>query len=207
MALLDRNPRLRAARDPLGNTALIIAVNMGHNELAEMLLESGQPPDLHEAAAIGHAPLVLKALASSAERIDEFSPEGFTALALAAHFGHVDTMKLLLERGADINKVSKHPLGVTPLHAALFGGKQSTARLLLEYGADPRPRRGGTGWPRAGWTALHYAAFYGFVDLIDKLIAVGAEVDAQDDDGKTPIQVARESGQSAALELLQRCQA
>jgi RNA polymerase sigma factor (sigma-70 family) len=202
MALLDRNPRLRAARDPLGNTALVIAVTLGHHELAEMLLESGPRPDLHEAAAIGRTDLVSAALAGNPERIDEFSAEGFTALGLAAHFGHIETTKLLLDRGADKNIVSKHPLEVTPLHASLFGGKEGTARLLLEYAADPRPRRGGTGWPRAGWTALHYAASYGFVDLIEELVRLGADVDAADDAGKTPRQVARESGQLAAIEAL-----
>ena len=39
--LLEQDPRLIAARDPLGNTALILAVNSGHDEIAELLLGAG----------------------------------------------------------------------------------------------------------------------------------------------------------------------
>ena len=210
--LLRQNPRLIAARDPLGNTALIVAVNSGHQELAEMLFEAGVRPDFHEAAAIGRNELVEQFLSAEPDLLDRFSAEGFTALALAAHFGHAATTRLLIDRGADVNVVSGHAIGVTTLHAALFGsamfgGKAETAKLLLDNGADVNARRGGKGWPRAGWTALHYCAFYGFVELIDELIDRGAEVNACDDEGKTPLQTAIEAGQSTAVELLQQSDA
>ena len=65
------------------------------------------------------------------EQLDTYSPEGFTPLALAAHFGHLEVMRLLIDRGADVNRVATHRLAVTPLHAALFG-RQVEAALLLD---------------------------------------------------------------------------
>ena len=42
-----------SARDPLGNTALIMAVTSGHTEVAELLFSAGVQPTIYEAAAIG----------------------------------------------------------------------------------------------------------------------------------------------------------
>jgi RNA polymerase sigma factor (sigma-70 family) len=202
--LLEQDPRLAVARDPLGNTALIIAVNFRHNEVAELLLAAGVKPDIYEAASIGRTELVAGFLNEDASLIDSYSPEGFTALGLAAHFGHVETLELLIARGGDVNAVSKHAMKVTPIHSALFGRRLEAAKVLLAAGADLTIKRGGRGWPRAGWTALHYAAGFGFVELAEAFIGRGADPQAQDDEGKTPLQVAVEAGHVEVAELLRK---
>ena len=200
--LLEQDPRLLAARDPLGNTALILAVNSGNNEIAELLLAAGVKPDIYEAASIGRTELVAEFLSDDPSLLDSYSREGFTALALAAHFGHIKTLEYLISRGGNINAVSKHPMNVTPLHAALFGRRIEAAKVLIAAGADVTPRRGGAGWPRAGWTALHYAAGLGFADLVEPLMKSGADLNAHDDDGKTPLRVAIEADQREVVTLL-----
>lgn len=202
--LLEQDPRLIAARDPLGNTALILATNSGHEEIAEMLIAAGVSPDFHEAASIGRTDLVAQFLSGDASLLDSQSPEGFTAVALAAHFGQLNTLEFLIARGADLNIVSRHAMGVTALHAGLFGGRVEAARILIEAGAEVTPKRGGTGWPRAGWTALHYCASFGFADLIRAIIDRGGDVNALDDEGRTPLRIAIEANQQqVASQLLQ----
>jgi len=200
--LLEQDPRLIGARDPLGNTALILAVNSGHTEIAELLMNSGIHPDIYEASSIGLLDLVQQFLNADPSLLDSYSPEGFTSLALAAHFGKLEVLKFLISRGADVNSVSKHPMNVTALHAALFGRRNDAVNLLLASGADVRPKRGGRGWPRSGWTALHYAASLGYSDLASTFIDHGASIDAVDDDGKTPVQVAMEAGHQDIVDLL-----
>jgi len=200
--LLEQDPRLIAARDPLGNTALILAVNSGHDEIAELLFAAGVRPDIYEAASIGRTELVARFLSDDASLLDWYSLEGFTPLALAAHFGQIETLEFLIARGASLNAVSTHAMNVTPLHAALFGRQIEAARVLVAAGADVRQRRGGSGWPRAGWTALHYCAGCGLDELVEPLIERGADINALDDEGKTPLRVAVESAQQEVADLL-----
>jgi RNA polymerase sigma factor (sigma-70 family) len=200
--LLEADPRLLVARDPMGNTALIIAVNSGHDALADLLFDAGVEPGLHEAAAIGDSDRVRAALEKDPLLLDTDSPEGFTPLALAAHFGHLDVMRLLIDRGADVNRVATHRLAVTPLHAALFGRQVDAALLLIERGADVTLARGGSGWKRAGWTALHYAAGMGFNTLVQPLLERGADPTRADEEGKTPLDVAIDANHSDIATVL-----
>ena len=200
--LLKADPRLLVARDPMGNTALIIAVNSGHEALAELLFDAGVEPGLHEAAAIGDSGRVRAALEREPSQLDTDSPEGFTPLALAAHFGHLDVMRLLIDRGADVNRVATHRLAVTPLHAALFGRQVDAALLLIEGGANVALARGGSGWKRAGWTPLHYAAGMGFSTLVQPLLDRGADPSRPDEEGKTPLDVAIEANHSGIADVL-----
>jgi ankyrin repeat protein len=200
--LLKADPRLLVARDPMGNTALIMAVNSGHDALADLLFDGGVEPGLHEAAAIGDSGRVRAALDREPAQIDTDSPEGFTPLALAAHFGHLEVMRLLIDRGADVNRVATHRLAVTPLHAALFGRQVDAALLLIERGADVALARGGSGWKRAGWTPLHYAAGMGFSTLVQPLLDRGADPSRADEEGKTPLDVAIDANHSSIVDVL-----
>jgi RNA polymerase sigma factor (sigma-70 family) len=201
--LLRQDRRLLAARDWLGNTALIMAVNSGQQSVAELLFRAGVQPDIHEAAAIGETTRVRKLLAEDPGQLDLFSKEGFTPLGLAAHFGHVETTEFLLDQGADPSIVSLHPIQVTPLHAALFGRKVGTARLLIERGSDVNAKRGGKGWPRSGWTPLHYVAGLGLSELIAPLLSRQADINAIDDEGRTPLRVALDESQEEVAIALQ----
>src|SRR5215204_4022065 len=200
--LLKADRRLLVGRDPIGNTALIIAVNTGHEALADLLFDAGVEPGLHEAAAIGDSSRVRAALDRDPALLDTDSPEGFTPLALAAHFGHLDVMRLLIDRGADVNRVATHRLAVTPLHAALFGRQVGAALLLIERGADVTLARGGSGWKRAGWTPLHYAASMGFSTLVQPLLDRGADRSRADEDGKTPLDVAIDANHTGIVDVL-----
>ncbi len=202
--LLLEDPGLRQGRDLMGNTPLIVAAACGRSEVVALLRASGAPVDLHEAAAIGDTARVSVLLDEKPGRLDEFSPEGFTPVALAAHFGQAEALRLLLARGADGSRVSRHPLGVTPLHAALFGRRRETALLLITHGADVSSRRGGAGMPRTGWTPLHYAVAAGFCDVIRSLLAKGADASVRDHAGETALDVARAMGQEEPARILEQ---
>ena len=56
-----------------------------------------------------------------------------TPLFIAAQAGRADTVQLLLEAGADVNRTDNY---ATPLIAAVLSGSEETIKLLLEAGAD-----------------------------------------------------------------------
>jgi RNA polymerase sigma factor (sigma-70 family) len=61
--------------------------------------------------------------------------DGWTPLHLAAHYGHLEIVKLLVERGAEIEAVSRNSIGNTPLSAAAFGNRFDVVNYLLDRGA------------------------------------------------------------------------
>jgi ankyrin repeat protein len=74
---------------------------------------------------------------------------GDSLLILAAYHDHPLTVRMLLERGADPNRVNDR--GQTALGAAVFRRSMDSARALLEYGADP---------DAGGRSAVEIAAFF-----------------------------------------------
>jgi len=112
----------------------------------------------------------------------------------AAGYGHLPTVKLLIERGADPNAVTSG--GYAPLHWAAYRGQTEAARLLLDRGAKTDARC------KVGSTPLHWAASCGRTDVMELLLERKADMTAQDDEGNMPIHLAARQGRTDAVKLL-----
>ncbi|HLM66465.1 MAG TPA: ankyrin repeat domain-containing protein, partial [Longimicrobium sp.] len=194
------DPAAADARADGGDSPLLVALYHGRRELAEVLLAHGWRPDAFEAAALGDTHRLRAALDAEPSAVTRFSSDGWTLLHLAGFFGHVDAVRLLLERGAGANAVSVNGMRNTPLHAGVAGpAALEAARLLVGAGADVNARQHG------GYTALHSAAQHGSIPLIDVLLDGGADPDLPAEDGRRAIDFARERGHGdAAAHLLAR---
>jgi ankyrin repeat protein len=134
-------------------------------------------------------------------------------LNAAAFHGHWRLCEFLLEQGADPNFA--HPeTGEVALHAALCSREslahEQVVRVLLNAGADPnRATRPGieTGCfmrdcRTRGETPLHRAASHGTRGAIESLIAAGAQVDARDAAGDSPLSWASWANRDTAILIL-----
>jgi ankyrin repeat protein len=68
--------------------------------------------------------------------------------------------------------------------------------MLLKVGVDPNVRE------RGGYTPLHVSAHNGDIEILRSLLMAGADLDAQNDDGKTPPDMAEAAGHQEAVRLL-----
>src|SRR5256714_7305765 len=127
------------------------ALYRGDREEAERLA-TGRELDVFEAAALGRTERVRELLDDDATRANAFGDDGFHSLGLACFFGHVDTARLLLERGADVNMLSRNEhIQTAAIHAAAASNEEGTdettryelVKLVLEHGADPNLPQGG----------------------------------------------------------------
>jgi len=86
--------------------------------------------------SLGGRPEVAKFLLRKGADINNHC-EGFTALTLAAQFGHTEICRILIARGAPINLINNEVgwPGYAPLHFAIIGGHLDTVKLLLDHGA------------------------------------------------------------------------
>lgn len=122
----------------------------------------------------------------------------------SAHRGDVNAIRTLVgDNGANINGIGRG--GWTPLARAVTSQRLEAVRELLRLKASPDHR------DSAGSTLLHYAAIGGDdpqlinTAIINVLADAGAEIDAKDNSGNTPLHKAVLSlNESAARALLDR---
>jgi ankyrin repeat protein len=103
----------------------------GELESVNALIERGARMDLPVAAALGRIEDARRLV------LDANAEDRQLALSLAADFGHVEIVRLLLDAGEDPNRYN--PIGghshATPLHQAAGAGHEVVVRLLVERGA------------------------------------------------------------------------
>lgn len=196
--LLAEDPTLASARDEQGVSLVLRARYRFLNEAVVELLAKKPELDLYSAAAVGEARRVAELLERDHAAAQSFAGDGFTALQLACFFAEPECARLLLERGANVEAVSKNGMELRPLHAAAAGRSLPCVELLLEHGADPNSQQHG------GWTALHAAVNNKDAAMITALLERGADPNRQNDFDHSPLTVAREKGDAALQRLLER---
>lgn len=144
-----------SARNERGDSTLLTAVYHGRRDILDLLLERGAPVGFFEAAALGLEAAAADILKTDPGAVRAYSHDGWTALHLAAFFGHREVAALLIDRGADVNARSRSTRFArenTPLHAAAANRQVAVAELLVARGADVNARDG------SGFTPLALAA-------------------------------------------------
>lgn len=118
-----------------------------------------------------------------------------TALSYAAKYGQTDTIRKLLQLGANANHADK--AGWTPIFLAAMGGRDDAVDALIEAGGadvnhtDLEDR-----------TALSYASEFGQTGIIRKLLELGANANQVDTGTWTPIFLAAMGGHDDAIDAL-----
>uniref|UniRef100_A0A8C9WW10 E3 ubiquitin-protein ligase MIB2 n=1 Tax=Sander lucioperca TaxID=283035 RepID=A0A8C9WW10_SANLU len=115
----------------------------------------------------------------SSQTCVDIKNQGKTALQVAAHQGHMEVVKALLQANSSIEV--KDEDGDTALHYTAFGNQAEITRLLLNKGANVNLLN------NSMCTALHIAVNKGFTDVVRVLTEHSADVNLQDSYGDTPL--------------------
>ena len=164
--LIDQGADLNEAEHERGQTALMWAVAQRHPDVARLLIDRGA--DLYARSTVWHQ---LENTAGNTNTTGNFrmAHGGSTPLLFAARNGDVETARMLVDAGADVNDTAA--AGTSALVIAAHSAHEPLAIYLLEQGADPNASE-------AGYTALHAAVLRSGVQLVNALLAHGADPNA-----------------------------
>ena len=165
--------------DRLGNRPLHIAARNGDIQNVQLLVdcgadvsvlnEDGQTP-LHTAAGgKKDCPELCSMLLKHNAKIDAVDKDGNQPLHLACKLRHAATVNLLLSHGADVTALNKQQQ--RPLHLA----NESILNYFQVHSGDH---------------ALDVAARNGDIQTVQLLVDCGADVNALNEDGQTPLHTA-----------------
>ena len=195
-------------------TALQTAIFNGHYALAKMLLEKGANPNDGSLYIV----MEMRNLATYSNRPNPSDTERGVS--------HMDVARLLLDKGADPNApyVKTVPprqaqgninvaAGATPLYRAVRAIDLAAVQLLVDRGANPSQAikdgstpmmaAAGLGAPRGGDEEVTEAGDRNDpIDVMKVLLAKGANVNAANDLGMTPLHYAAQRGSDRIIEFL-----
>ena len=206
-------------------TALMYAGWSGHLEIVRLLLKAGANISavdkgnastdegmctaLHY-AAMGGNPAVIEELLNAGADVNALTTGRNTPVNFAVRNNHVEAIRLLIKRGANLSSKIDKKKAVSPLYVAFYTVENKvpaeTVRdlilLLLGSGADPN----GTG--DREMSVLGALAVTRtmpneiLIPLMEALLKAGAKVDQLDRDGHTPLAGAAFRNNPAAVRLL-----
>lgn len=143
------------AVDEKGNSALYLALRYGSLKVARLLINA-PGIRLNQLNPFNENALMIACLQGDlpivklmVNRGAEINKTGWTPLAYAATKGHTEIVKYLVDHSAYID--AQAPNGTTPLMMAAYFGFDDTVKVLLDEGADPRIKN------KLGYTAVELA--------------------------------------------------
>ena len=167
--LIARGADVNRSEPRRGQTAIMWAAAQRHPEIVRALIDAG--------ADVRARTRVLPRFVNIADPNDIYTivsgtvnSGGSTPLLFAARQGALESARLLVGAGVDVNDAAAD--GASALVTAVHSGHGEFARLLLDAGAEPNDGR-------AGYTALHAAVLRGDPSLVEALAAAGADLDAR----------------------------
>ncbi|KAL9611237.1 MAG: hypothetical protein Q9167_004120 [Letrouitia subvulpina] len=150
---------------------------------------------LHAASYAGQDQNV-KALLGLGSNVNLIGGRSGTCLQGAASQGWVETVKILLDSGADVNE-SKAGKSGSALMAAIDCEKHEVVKVLLERGADPSLRA-----KTMYQFPIQAAAYHGNEETVQLLIDAGADVNARGGLYHTALQAAASEGDDDTMKIL-----
>lgn len=169
--LLSRDATSETREPARGQTALMWAAANRHPDVVRVLV--GRGANVH--VRTGTRPLIAmldrgprRTVKTSIQDAQEVQRGGSTAILFAAQSGDTESVRVLLDAGADVNDTAAD--GRSALVLATFSGHPDTARALVDAGADVNA-------DGAGYTPLHAAALRGDLATVQALLARGADPD------------------------------
>jgi ankyrin repeat protein len=186
-------------------TPLVIALDRGNQEIADLLISNGARLLDRNNATLPLFPylaLLEKEMEPLTRTIIERDPSSLTAtlngrsaLLLAMATGKTGLVKLMLAKGATWESFAADGR-VTPLHAAVMGGDITLVRTLAAKGVYVDR------WDQFGRTPLFLAAEMGRDEILGELLKRGADRNFANYVGDTPLMAAIANLQAASVKAL-----
>ncbi|XP_066491534.1 DNA-binding protein RFXANK isoform X1 [Tiliqua scincoides] len=151
---------------------------------------------IHQLAAQGELTLLKENLRKGENLLNKPDERGFTPLMWASAFGEIETVRCMLEWGAD-----PHILACereSALSLASTGGYTDIVVLLLEKKVDINT------YDWNGGTPLLYAVRGNHVKCVEALLARGADLTTEADSGYTPMDLAVALGHKKVQQVIEK---
>jgi len=163
----------------------IVELFVTHGAKVNFTPEGGYPP-LHHAVWNEDVESV-KVLVNHGAKFNAKDQDGWTAYRYVVSSGNRELLEFFIAKGADASK----------FHMSAWLGDLTSVKRLVKQGTNVNTKD-----DQFNWTALHWVAFTGPLDVVEFLLTKGAHVNAKDEFNGTPLQYAAVNGDRELVELL-----